>query len=63
MGYYVSLDPLIPSFNTLMRHAGPAQSPEICIPQVFCGALARITQFADVLRDSKEQLRKVKSKI
>ncbi len=27
--------------------------------QVFCGMLARLTQFADVLRDSREQLSKV----
>ena len=28
--------------------------------QVFCGMLARIAQFADVLRDSREQLRQAR---
>ena len=27
--------------------------------QVFCGMLARIEQFVDVFRDSREQLKKV----
>ena len=27
--------------------------------QVFCGMLARVSQFADVMRDSREQLRQV----
>ncbi len=31
-----------------------------CNAQVFCGILARVAQFADVLRDSREQLGKVK---
>ena len=29
-------------------------------PQVFCGMLARVSQFADVMRDSREQLRQVR---
>jgi hypothetical protein len=28
--------------------------------QVFCGILARIAQFADIIRDSKEQIAKVR---
>ena len=31
--------------------------------QVFCGMLARIEQFADVMHDSKVQLRKVLAKL
>ena len=34
-------------------------SLKCCVMQVFCGMLARIEQFADILQDSKIQMKKV----
>ena len=44
----------------LLCCAGP-NSVYTSAEQVFCGILARVAQFADVLRDSKEQLRQVRA--
>ena len=56
------------SLSTAASNHGALAPYGLCVPatavlqsalQVFCGALARVAQFADVLRDSKEQLRQV----
>ena len=57
-----------------MEVSMPRKLPGVCAPltsicrsdtmsclQVFCGMLARLEQFADVLKDSREQIAKVQS--